>query len=232
MSISNVVQKKKKRQRSTTMDTAKKYQLSQNLSTPTVINLQQPKYLKVPDHIFKQMLSKALVGAENIVQHLDTPEKLAFIRTYAHLLNNVFYLKLEQDFWDHYHKIMTTENIWILPLSKEMIQQNSLYRFSFKTNPQLNKHRQLIYQRLQKAENYLQEYKQQQQHKISSLLGMNNKLPTILSAFVRQNQHKLTLEYERKKQILQFDAKDHSLIKTFYNLTPIENQVNIEHIYF
>ncbi|CAF4366927.1 unnamed protein product, partial [Rotaria magnacalcarata] len=48
------------------------------------------------------MLSKSLSDADKFVQLLDTPEKLKYVRTYAHLLNNVFYLKLEESFWEHY----------------------------------------------------------------------------------------------------------------------------------
>ncbi|CAF5006920.1 unnamed protein product, partial [Rotaria socialis] len=38
-------------------------------------------------------------------------------------------------------------------------------------------------------------------------------------------QHKLCAEFERKKLILQFDAIDHRLIKTFYNLNPTDDQI-------
>ncbi|CAF5141871.1 unnamed protein product, partial [Rotaria magnacalcarata] len=45
-----------------------------------------------------------------------------------------------------------------------------------------------------------------------------------MTAFVRQGQHKLCAEFERKKLILQFDAIDHRLIKAFYNLNPTDDQ--------
>ncbi|CAF4730969.1 unnamed protein product, partial [Rotaria socialis] len=53
-----------------------------------------------------------------------------------------------------------------------------------------------------------------------------NTLSTIMTAFVRQGQHKLCAEFERKKLILQFDAIDHRSIKTFYNLNPTDDQVS------
>lgn len=90
MSISNLP---KKRQHSTTKGNII-VEKTENKATSN----NMPKYLKVPDQVFKEMLSKSLVGAESIAQLLDTPEKLQFVRTYAHLLNNVFYLKLEQVF--------------------------------------------------------------------------------------------------------------------------------------
>lgn len=215
MSISNLP---KKRPRSTTLDNITK----QDDTDKSELN-KKPKYLKIPDQVFKQMLSKSLVDDESIVQLLDTPEKLQFVRTYAHLLNNIFYLKLEQDFWEHYNTVCISEAIWSSPLLKDIAKENNLCRFKFKTKAQLDKHYKLILNRLQKAENYFNEYKQQS---ISMSVDMN-KVSMVITAFVRQGQHKLCADYQRKKLILQFDANDHRLIKTFYNLNPTENQVKI-----
>lgn len=217
MSLSNLPNK---RQRSTTMSDAVVEEKNVDKSTSD----HKPKYLKVPDQIFKRMLSKSLTGAESIIQLLDTPEKLQFVRIYAHLLNNVFYFKLEQDFWEYYDKLLTTEGIWSSqPLEKEMIKKNNLYRIKFKTKAQLEKHRKLIFVRLRKAENDLNKHKQQPFDRSIDI----QRLSTIILAFVRQGQRKLTARFEQKKQILQFDAHDHRLVKTFYNLKPTENQVSI-----
>lgn len=213
MSISNLP---KRRQRSTTLDNIVEH--NDVVESPSN---NKPKYLKVPDQVFKQMLSKSMADAESIVQSLETPEKLQFTRTYAHLLNNVFYLKLEQEFWTHYNAVCISEAIWSTPMMTDIAKENNLYRLTFKTKVQLDKHRQLIVTRLQDAENKLDLHKQQP---INRLIDMN-KLSMIITAFVRQGQHKLSKEFERKKLILQFDANDHRLVKTFYNLKPTENQV-------
>jgi hypothetical protein len=222
MSISDL--SKKRSRRSATMDNIQEQTNNNNESSP---NNNKPKYLKVPDKIFKEMLLKSLVGGgkeESIVQWFDTTLKLQYIRTYAHLLNNICYLKLEQDYWQHYDKVATTEGIWSSPLEKELIKKNNLYRINFKTKIQLDKHRQFIFNRLQKAENELNKHKQQRP--INSSFDMN-RLSTVLLAFVRQGQHKLSKDFERKKQLLQFDAHDYHLIKTFYTLKPTENQVSL-----
>jgi hypothetical protein len=208
MSISNLPNK---RTRSTTM-----HHLQEQTNN-------KPKYLKLPDKLFKEMLSKSVVGEKSIDELFDTPEKLQYIRTYVHLLNNVCYLKLEQDYWQHYDKVATTEGIWSLPLlEKELIKKNNLYRINFKTKAQLERHRQFIFVRLQKAENELNKHKQQQPFDRSVDI---QRLSTILLAFVRQGQYKLSKDFERKKSLLQYDANDHRLFKTFYNLKPMENQV-------
>ena len=180
----------------------------------------KPKYLKVPDQIFKEMLLKSLTESENIGQLLDTPEKLQYIRTFVHLLNNICYLKLEEDFWNHYHTVATTECIWSSPLEKEVIKNNNLYRINFKTKAQLERHRQSVLNRLKKAEIELTQHKQQQRE-----LLLMDKLSTILLAFVRQRQSKLIKDFEQRKSLLQFDANDYRLIRTFYEYKPLKDQV-------
>ena len=218
VSMSNPPQKRQRSMAMASVTVGKTNHIDQSTSN------NKPKYLIVPDQIFKEMLSKSLTGAENLVQLLDTPEKLQFVRTYAHLLNNAFYLQLEQDFWGYYDKILTTECILSLPFDKEMAETNNLYRIKFKTKIQLEKHHKIILSRLQKADNDLNKHKQQQPFDTSiDAQGLS----TIISAFVRRGQHKLCAEFERKKLILKFDVNDYRLIKAFYNLKPDENQVDI-----
>ncbi|CAF3773979.1 unnamed protein product, partial [Rotaria socialis] len=156
ISISNIV---RKRPRSKTMDNI---QEQQELNETT--SDWKPKYLKLSDQIFKQMLSKSLSDADKFVQLLDTSEKLKYVRTYAHLLNNVFYLKLEESFWEHYKQVCISESIWSSPMLKNIAKENNLCRFKFKTQVQLEKHYQLIQKRLRTAENNLNQYKQQPIH--------------------------------------------------------------------
>ncbi|CAF4123568.1 unnamed protein product, partial [Rotaria sordida] len=198
MSISNL---SKKRPRSTSMR-----RITEEKSVEETQSNNKPKYLKVPDQVFKDMLSKSLTDGNSIVEALDTPEKLEFV---------------QHDFWQHYHTVCISEVIWSSPLTKDIAKENNLCRFKFKTKIQLEKHTKIIGTRLQEAENNLNSHQQQP---INSSFDMN-KLSTIITAFVRQGQHKLSAEYERKKLILQCDANDHRLIKAFYNLNPTENQI-------
>ena len=91
----------------------------------------KPNYLKLPDHVFKTLLSTSLANVENMVEMLDTPEKLQYTRDYAQLVNDLFYLRLKQDFWENYFKIATTTGIWSLQMTKEMIKENNLHRMKF-----------------------------------------------------------------------------------------------------
>jgi len=104
----SIVQPLTKRQRSTTIiDLTQVKNNAEKSKDKTKQN-----YLNTSDHVFKQMLCKALEGVENTIQSLDTLEKLQYARTYAQLVNDLFYLRLKQDYWDHYYKIATTTSIW------------------------------------------------------------------------------------------------------------------------
>ena len=92
MSLSNLPAK---RQRSTTTTG----NITEEDGIDKSIRENKPKYLKVPDGVFKEMLSKSMSDQEEFIQSSDTPVKIACVRTYAHLLNNVLYLQLERDFW-------------------------------------------------------------------------------------------------------------------------------------
>jgi hypothetical protein len=47
----------------------------------------------------------------------------------------------------------------------------------------------------------------------------------ILNAFLDKDHYHLRIELERRRQILKFDAKDHQLIETFYQLKPRKTEV-------
>ena len=60
----------------------------------------KPDYLHVTDQVFKRLLSTALKGIDetSIVALLDTSENLKYARTYAQLINDLFYLKMKDDY--------------------------------------------------------------------------------------------------------------------------------------
>lgn len=217
MSISNVPKKRQCVVTTTNIEEEQQTKTSQSIFD------YKPKYLQVPDQVFKQMLSKSLTGADDLIQSLDTSEKMQYVRTYAHLLNNIFYWKLEQNYWENYYNVCTTEFIWSSPLTNDIIKENNLVRFKFKTKVQVDRHQKLIVSRLQESEDKLNQHKQKS---INGSVDMS-KLASIIPAFVRQGQHKLTAAFERKKAILQLDANDHRLVKTFYDMEPTRDQVKI-----
>ena len=170
------------------------------------------------------MLSTSLEAVDSIVQSLDTPAKLHFTRVYAQLVNNMFYLKLKQDFWNHYCKVIISEGIWSLTMSKQMVKENNLHRLQFMTQAKLETRQKAMIEQIEEAENELSKHKQlAADHSIDI-----KRLLTVIPAFVRKGQHKLVQDFERKKLLLQLDAKEYRLVQQFFELNPSEDQVWIE----
>lgn len=216
MSHITIVQPSTKRQRSTTIDDMAKLKNIDELQSNNI-----PKYLNVPDNVFKNMLSTSLEGMENIVQSLDTPGKLQYTRVYTQLVNNMFYLKLKQDFWKTYYQVVITEGIGSLQISKQMVKENNLHRIQFMTQDKIETRQNVIIEQLQQAENELNKHKQLAVDQSIDI----NRLATVIPAFVRKGQHKLSNDFQRKKLLLQLDANEYRLIQEFYDLKPSEDQV-------
>ncbi len=180
-----------------------------------------PEYLKVPDRVLKTMLSAALEGGEAIVQSLDTTEKLQYARLYAQLVNDICFLKLKQEHYEQYYHVVHDAGVWSSGLSKEMIKENHLHRIECITAENMERRRQTMTEALKLAEEALDQHKQ---------LGMNqtidaDQLSSMVFAFVRKSQSKLSAEFKRKISLVQWDANDIQLVQAFYELKPTEDQV-------
>ncbi|CAF4289343.1 unnamed protein product [Adineta steineri] len=224
ISISQIsmVQPPEKRRRSatTTTTTIDNVVQPKNQSKKSTSHI-KPNYLNTSDHIFKKMLSTPIKGAENMFQLFDTPEKLQYARVYAQLLNDLFYLRLKQDFWNDYYNILVTTGVWSMKLSKQFIKENRLDYVQFVTQKNVEKYQQTTMEQLKQAEIKLNQHKQIEFGQSIDL----QKLSTIILAFVRKGQQKLSADFQYKKSLLQFDTNDYHLVQTFYDLKPSNDQV-------
>ena len=180
-----------------------------------------PEYLTGSDHVLKKMLSAALEGGETIVRLLDTTEKLQYARLYAQLLNDICFLKLKHEYFEAYYHVGHDAGVWSSGLSKEMIKENHLHRIQFISTENMERRRQTITETLKLADEALDQHKQ---------LGMNqtidaDQLFTMVLAFVRKSQSKLSAEFKRKISLVQWDANGIQLVQAFYEWKPTEEQV-------
>ena len=183
----------------------------------------KPNYLKVPDPIFKKMLSTALEGTEermNVV--LDTPDRLQYARTYAQLINDLFYLRLKEDYWTYYCTTMTSFGTDSMHMSKSICEEHNLHRIQFIQQENILQCQQTIIEQLKQIEDQLSEHQRLASGDQSIDL---NRLSTVIPAFVRKGQYKLSADFERKKLLLHYDLNDYRLVQAFYNLLPSEDQV-------
>lgn len=187
-----------------------------------------PNYLKVSNHLFRQMLMNSLEHVDTIVHQLNTNEKLDFIRQHACLLHRLFYVQLQEDQWKYYHDIGIKENIWSGRVSKKWATMNCMY-YTY------GRSKQLIEQRLKTIERQLYEASQALKNFTDQplplfMLEMNppldlTKISAMITSIVRKGQHKLRQQFEYNKKILMFDSMDHRLVHQVYELKPNQQQI-------
>ena len=61
-----------------------------------IIKIFKPRYLRMSDKVFKQMLSNKIEHDDNIIQCLDTKEKIEFVRQMTEATNNLYYFDLQR----------------------------------------------------------------------------------------------------------------------------------------
>ena len=188
----------------------------------------KPRYLKVSDHIFKQMLSNTIKDGDKLIECLDTQEKLHFIRQMTEVTNHLHYLDLQQHLWQDYYNIGVKEgNVWAPKLSKSFAKQHHTCRtYGFPKHIIEQRQKKITYQ-LQHTINELQQYliKLEQYAQEWQPSFDSTSLSNAINECVKQGQQRLRQEFEYKRKMLDLNSNDHHLITTFYQLQPNEEQV-------
>ncbi len=152
---------------------------------------------------------------------LDTNEKVIFIRQLLELTNKLNYSKLQDEQWSYYYHLGITEGIWTGQVSKKMALVHSM-PYTYGRRKQLIVQRRKCFQeQLQEITNKIQEHMQQSPYSIID----SNQIVTIVTNILDKDQYQLRLELERRRHILEFDAKDHQFVEAFYRLKPRQTEV-------
>lgn len=77
-----------------------------------LIKKYQPQFVKLSYHVFKRMLHNVIPDNGQLIECLDTDEKLLVVRQIAEIINNLHYYELQQDSWKAYFNFAIRENIW------------------------------------------------------------------------------------------------------------------------
>jgi len=73
----------------------------------------KPRYLKVSDRIFKQMLSNSVPeNGHQIFECLDTKEKLQLVRKLTEATNDYYHQDLQRQLWQEYYELGLKEGTW------------------------------------------------------------------------------------------------------------------------
>ena len=92
------------------------------------IRIFKPRYLRMSDKVFKQMLSNEIEQGDTTIQYLDTKEKIQFVRQMAEAMNNLYYFDLQHQLWQAYYDIVMKEDVWTSRVSKSFEKQHHTCR--------------------------------------------------------------------------------------------------------
>ena len=143
-------------------------------------------------------------------------------------MNNVYCLRYQQDVWQSRYNVSMIAGIWSTTITKEMAVGNNLSRFLFTTRENVEKRQKIIIDQLNKAQQDLKEY-HEQQHTVDLSIDMKLLLK-LITTLVGNELQQLRTEYEWKKLLFQYDANDYLQVKLFYDLNPTEDQVSYFYI--
>ena len=187
----------------------------------------KPHFSKVSDRVFKQILSNAIKGGHQLVQCLNTEEKIQFIRHMTELTNQAQYLDLQRHLWQDYHNIGVKEGQWGPSVSNSFARQHRVCRTYGHSRSVIEKRLETIQYELQRTRNdlhvcseKLEQYAKQWQPFFNA-----NDLSQAIIECVKNNQRRLCQLFELKRKVLQFDADDHRLLRAFYQCEPSREQI-------
>ena len=183
-------------------------------------------YSTVSKAAFKEMLLAEKTTADNthihsLIEALNNEETWTFIRQLTELIHQWNYLKLQDEQWAYYYQLGVRDGIWTGRVSKRMAREHSMcYTYG------RSKH--IVEQRYKKFQQQLQQVQSDIDKHITQTpiplldLTMTRKIVTDL---VHATQSPLRIELERRRAMLEFDARDHQCIHSFYDLKPNRAEV-------
>ena len=198
------------------------------LITTNSIKKLQPHYLTVSDEIFKQLLSNAIEDGNQLVQCLNTDEKLRVVRQMTEVTNNLHYFDLQQHLWQAYYNIGIKENLWASPATESSASEE-YPTYYFPKNLVEQRQQTVIWQKqrtineLQQCLIFLQQHVPQWQPSVDLELLLRT-----VTECVQKGQQRLKKEFLYRIDITQLDVNDRRLKKTFYDLQPNQEQVGHE----
>ena len=198
----------------------------EQLPIATIKNF-KPKYLKVSDRVFKKMLSNAIHDGHQLVQCLDTNEKLQIVRQMTEITNNLHYFSLQQDLWQYHFNFGTKENIWTTDVTNSNTTQSNNDRTYYYPKHLIERRQKRITHQLQRTKNeseqgliYLKQNTSQWQPPIDC-----DQLIQIITVCVEKGLQHLRHEFLYRAAISELDFHDRRATTHFYDIQPNEEQV-------
>ncbi|CAF4533885.1 unnamed protein product, partial [Rotaria socialis] len=162
-------------------------------------------YSLVSNEIFKEKFLRLLMDQyerQSYIELFNNEEMLTFTRDLPQHINQLNYFNLQYDQWTYYHQLGQTEGIWYGRISKKMAMVNSVC-------VSYGRGKALI--------------RQQKQAPLSIDL---KELERMINNLIKQDQYRLSIELEQQRHMLKFDAQDHRLVETFYQLNAKKTEIS------
>ena len=190
----------------------------------------KPRYLQVPDRVFRTMLSNAIHGGDKIVQCLDTADKLHFVRRMTEMTNDFYFKGLQRQLWQEYYTLSSTNTTaWQVKTTKQYAQQHRTCRMYRPSQSYIDERRHTIERQLRQVDNELQEYLKQVEQTVTHWQPTvdTTALAHVINESVQKNQQRLKEEFQHRIAMLKLDWNDHQSITNFYALKPDEHVVQL-----
>ncbi|CAF1004777.1 unnamed protein product [Didymodactylos carnosus] len=130
---------------------------------------------------------------------------------------------LQDEQWVYYYQLGITEGIRTGRVSKRMARDNSMCYACGRSKHIIEQRRKKFQRQLKQIQSDIDQHMTQATIPLSDL----NTIKNIVTDLVDKNQYSLRVEFERRKAMLQFDAKDHQCIQAFYGLKPSQTQARV-----
>ena len=190
----------------------------------------KPRYLTVPDRVFRLMLSNAIHDGEKIVQCLDTTDKLCFVRRMTEITNDFYFKGLQRQLWQEYHSLSSTNQpSWQVKITKHYAQQHHTCRMYKPTESYIDERRKTIEHQLKQLHNELGTYLMQLEKNVTQWRPTIDPtaLSHVINECVKKSQERLKGEFQHRIAMLKLDWNDHASITQFYELKPSEQVIQL-----
>jgi len=157
------------------------------------------------------------------VEPWNNEETWTFTQQLTQLINQLNYLKLQDEQWAYYYHLGITEGIWAGRVSKRMARDNSMCYTYGRSKHIIEQRRKKFQRQLKQIQSDIDQHMAQTTIPLCDLNAIKN----IVTAIVAKNQFPLRVEFDRRRAMLRLDAKDHQCIQAFYALQPSQTQVRI-----
>ena len=143
------------------------------------------------------------------------------------LTNNLYFTNLQRQLWQAYHNTSSKDDDWESKITKQYAHQHHTCRMHRPRKSQISERRRAIEHQMKQLGEELGQHLTQLKANIAQWQPQIDcqALSHAINECVKNNQQRLSDEFNHRKEMIELDWKDNSSIKTFYALRPDEQVI-------